>query len=211
MKCTFTGMILEIKGRFLCFFFLLSSFLFAPALLRGLTIEGSEDGLCFLAANETLLNSSQCEDAGFENFLACVPPASVAIDNITAFSADVSWPAVELAVGYVIEYGPEGFVPGFGIALSIGATAITISGLNENTGYDLYVASDCGADSSEPIGPIAFKTNFINPPSSCDYRLELFDSFGDGWNGASLTVTLAGGSTTYTLGNGSETNFTFEV
>lgn len=32
---------------------------------------------------------------------------------------------------------------------------------------------------------------------SCIYRLELYDSFGDGWNGASLSITLQ--DTTYTL------------
>ncbi len=36
---------------------------------------------------------------------------------------------------------------------------------------------------------------------SCQYRLDLFDSFGDGWNGASLTITINGTPTVYTLNN----------
>lgn len=211
MKCTFTPLMPKNKGRIFSIFFLLSSFLFAPAFLRGLTIESGQDGPCFSKATETLFKTAGCADTGFENFLACVPPATVTIDNITAFSADVSWSTVDLAVEYIIEYGPEGFVPGLGTTLSVGTTSITISGLDANTTYDVYLASDCGDDNSETNGPLAFTTNFSNPPSSCDYKLELFDSFGDGWNGASLTVTLPSGSTTFTLNNGNQADFTFEV
>jgi len=34
---------------------------------------------------------------------------------------------------------------------------------------------------------------------SCQYRLDLFDSFGDGWNGATLTININGNSTVYAL------------
>lgn len=33
----------------------------------------------------------------------------------------------------------------------------------------------------------------------CEFSLELFDSFGDGWNGASIDVTIAGETSNYTL------------
>ena len=39
----------------------------------------------------------------------------------------------------------------------------------------------------------------------CEYKLQLHDSFGDGWNGASLTLlTSTGGVTTYTFTSGYE-------
>ncbi|HRH39127.1 MAG TPA: proprotein convertase P-domain-containing protein, partial [Flavobacteriales bacterium] len=41
------------------------------------------------------------------------------------------------------------------------------------------------------------------PPPPCDYTLELLDSFGDGWDGASLTVVINGVSTNWTLPGGS--------
>ncbi|RMG83489.1 MAG: hypothetical protein D6714_09595, partial [Bacteroidetes bacterium] len=46
---------------------------------------------------------------------------------------------------------------------------------------------------------------------SCEYRLELSDSYGDGWNGSILTVTVAGISTDYTIIDGSFEAFTFLV
>lgn len=39
----------------------------------------------------------------------------------------------------------------------------------------------------------------------CTYDLQLDDTFGDGWNGGQLQVTIAGVSTTYTLGTGLST------
>lgn len=38
-----------------------------------------------------------------------------------------------------------------------------------------------------------------NAQISCEYTLQLFDTFGDGWNGASISVNVDGVSTTYTL------------
>ncbi len=47
--------------------------------------------------------------------------------------------------------------------------------------------------------------------SSCDYQLTLDDSFGDGWNGNSITVTINGTPTTYDLLNGSTQTFNLQI
>ncbi|HRW88553.1 MAG TPA: PKD domain-containing protein, partial [Flavobacteriales bacterium] len=39
--------------------------------------------------------------------------------------------------------------------------------------------------------------------TNCTYTLEQFDSYGDGWNGGQLTITVDGVPTSYTLSNGS--------
>jgi len=54
-----------------------------------------------------------------------------------------------------------------------------------------------------------FSTNTI--AQSCDYTIELFDSFGDGWNGSILTVTVAGTSTDYTIDDGDMASFTINA
>lgn len=46
--------------------------------------------------------------------------------------------------------------------------------------------------------------------SQCTYTLELFDTFGDGWNGAFVTVNTNGTFTDYTFDDGTEQSFTFE-
>ncbi len=49
--------------------------------------------------------------------------------------------------------------------------------------------------------------------AQCTYTLNLFDSFGDGWNGSELTVTINGTATVYTIDDGTEfsTNLTIET
>ncbi|MCB0636917.1 MAG: hypothetical protein KDC54_09890, partial [Lewinella sp.] len=42
---------------------------------------------------------------------------------------------------------------------------------------------------------------------SCTYTLELYDSFGDGWNGSVLTVSIDGNATDYTLFNDANDSF----
>ena len=52
-----------------------------------------------------------------------------------------------------------------------------------------------------------FFSEKISAQLSCEYTLELFDSFGDGWNGASITITLNGMEETYTLDNINDDGF----
>lgn len=54
--------------------------------------------------------------------------------------------------------------------------------------------------------PVLFLTLYsfrvrAQAPDSCTYSLELFDSFGDGWNGAAVVVIAGGDTTSYTLNN----------
>ncbi len=47
--------------------------------------------------------------------------------------------------------------------------------------------------------------------SQCTYTLNLFDSFGDGWNGSTLTVNVGGTVNTYTIAGGDDATFTFDA
>ncbi|MCB0558945.1 MAG: T9SS type A sorting domain-containing protein [Lewinellaceae bacterium] len=48
-------------------------------------------------------------------------------------------------------------------------------------------------------------TLLLTPPlmsqTSCEYVLTMIDDFGDGWNGATLTITIGNNATVYTLNN----------
>jgi len=48
-------------------------------------------------------------------------------------------------------------------------------------------------------------------PFEGDYLLNLKDSYGDGWDGAKITVTIDGVATDYTFTSGSAANFTVSV
>ena len=125
--------------------------------------------------------------------LSCLPVNSLDATGITDVSADLSWiddnnPA---ALSYDLEWGLEGFAVGSGtVEAGLTSTTFVLSGLDPNTAYDFYVTANCTADdSSEITGPFTFTTNPEQaPPGECEYTLEMFDSFGDGWNGALLSV-----------------------
>ena len=90
--------------------------------------------------------------------------------------------------------------------------------------YEYYVENNfgCAHDTSFVLtvndNPIAFAGNdtticggtglqldgqVMGIVSSCDYILDLEDTFGDGWNGNTITITINGVSTDYTIANGS--------
>lgn len=90
--------------------------------------------------------------------------------------------------------------------------------------YEYYVENNfgCAHDTSFVLtvndNPIAFAGNdtticggtglqldgqVVGIVSACDYILDLEDTFGDGWNGNTITITINGVSTDYTIANGS--------
>jgi len=126
----------------------------------------------------------------------------IELDNITASSVSVN-SSIGTGEQVQIEYGPIGFEQGTGQQLVSSNTTINLTGLAENTDYAIYLNKLC-ADGAQSryIGPLLFKTPFINPPDTCFYSLRLLDLFGDGWNGASMGVSINGVIETYTLPDG---------
>ena len=62
--------------------------------------------------------------------------------------------------------------------------------------------------------PYNYRANIVCPPStptSGTWSIEMQDSFGDGWNNASLDVTIDGTTTQFTFDTGSAASFTFDV
>ena len=139
-------------------------------------------------------------------------PNLVAIFDITDSSAHVNWVDVPGAEYYTVEYGPAGFPLGHGLSMDTTSSSADLYNLNPGIAYDLYISAHCGVDSvSVFIGPYSFTTTLppSTPGDTCIYTLQLFDSFGDGWNGSFLTVEQSGNSTDYGMTSGSE--ITYEV
>lgn len=155
----------------------------------------------------------------FEGVAACpnckIPnPNLVAIFNITDSSAHVNWVDVPGADFYTVEYGPQGFPMGFGLTFDTTSSSADLYGLNPCVTYDVYLSTYCGIDSvSAYIGPYSFTTTYqqVSPGDTCLYTLQLFDSFGDGWNGSFLTLEQAGNSTNYGMTSGSELEYEVPV
>ncbi|MFK8006229.1 MAG: fibronectin type III domain-containing protein [Saprospiraceae bacterium] len=144
----------------------------------------------------------------FMTLLSCPAPTNVMITDVNSTFVDISWDASFAAIGYNIEYGLVGFTLGTGTVINTTNLSTTISGLTQNTAYDFYVHSDCDNEVSNNAVVNSFNTTFNNP---CDYTIELFDSFGDGWNGSILNVTVGNISTDYTFTTGNSAVFTINA
>ena len=82
--------------------------------------------------------------------------------------------------------GEPGFDPNSGDLQSTNSDTITIQELEYGTQYEFYVQSDCGTDWEGPL--------LINTPSefSCIHKINMYDSYGDGWNGGSIDLSVNG-------------------
>jgi len=172
------------------------------------------DGLVLFEDGPTPASGEVYNELAFCPACPAIDPASITVFDVAAETAAVSWTSNDVTSNYIIEYGPTGFTPGTGTQVSVTGTDFILTGLMENTFYDVYIIADCGPDGlSVPAGTAMFQTTFINPPTTCFYTLELNDSFGDGWNGSFLEVTVNGVTTVYTLDNINDDGFfaTFQV
>ena len=74
---------------------------------------------------------------------SCLRPANVTVNNIEQTSATVHWTST--ATNFEVEYGPAGFVHGNGIVVTTTGDSLNITGLTNNTQYDVYVRALCSA------------------------------------------------------------------
>jgi hypothetical protein len=130
------------------------------------------------------------DDVTVEETPPCPNVSDVAAANITETTADISWTSNGSETLWDMEVVLEGTTPS-GTPTNAGLTSTTFasSGLTSNTGYDVYVRSDCGGGSIGVwIGPYTFNT-----AGSCGFfTVELYDSWGDGWNGGTLDIYVNG-------------------
>ena len=116
---------------------------------------------------------------------------------------------------YVYEWGPVGFAQSTGLVSSnIDSTTsntFSISGLSAATCYDVFVIGNCGTSGvSDTLGPLTFCTNLCDTTDLCTWTMSMYDSWGDGWNGAEVQVLyngVFGQSFTFLTGDSSIVDF----
>ena len=90
----------------------------------------------------------------------CAPPTALAVGNVTATGASVSFTApASGTTTYEVLYGPAGFVLASGTLLTSATAPVTLSGLTPATTYQVYVRSNCTAGGTSSYAtPITFTT-----------------------------------------------------
>ena len=121
--------------------------------------------------------------------------------NITATTngsdANISWNAGEGST-WQIAWGATGFDPDVETTniANVNTNSYSITGLSDGA-YQAFVRTDCGSNYSDWM-PVSFTIG------GCSIIVVGADSYGDGWNGASLNVVQDGstlGTLTFSSGN----------
>jgi hypothetical protein len=151
-----------------------------------------------IAGNDLQFSTGAYTNAGSEYPLdiygtsvaaSCPPVSGINSTNITNVSLDLGWTENGTATLWDIEYGMTGFTPtGTPTMTGVTTNPTAITGLTSGTVYDFYVRADCGTEQSGWTGPYSATTANCNPADQCMYTFNLIDDYGDGWNGASITV-----------------------
>ena len=89
----------------------------------------------------------------------CGKPTVTSVANVTAHTADLSWNAVSSASSYVVTYGTVNNIDNANnTTVNVSDTSYTLSGLDGETTYYAWVASDCGSATSDARPFSSFQT-----------------------------------------------------
>ena len=108
----------------------------------------------------------------------CLLPTNVNITNITSSEATVNWGAAEDVTEWQIVYGPTGFSIDAYEPISIDVNPYTLTDLNPNTTYDVYLRTICSNGEISVYSPVTTFTTAC-APITLPYS-ENFDSYGTG-------------------------------
>jgi hypothetical protein len=94
---------------------------------------------------------------------SCLPVTDFTVLDLTSTSIELAWEDSGNGEEWDVEWGAPGFSPETGNetgASTVSDTTETITGLDPNTTYDIYVKADCGADGESVwAGPFTVTTN----------------------------------------------------
>ena len=121
----------------------------------------------------------------------CDAPTNVQASNVDENSFDVSWTAVSGAVNYNVDVRPVG---GSWTTLSASTNSLAITGLNDNTTYQVRVQTVCSSLNSAYSSTISVTTDEVQGPAEYCTASGLNSS-------AEWIQSVRFGNTTYTTGN----------
>ncbi|MBR5687962.1 MAG: fibronectin type III domain-containing protein [Prevotella sp.] len=109
----------------------------------------------------------------------CIKPTGLAVDYTGGTTAEVTWEGD--ADSYDIDVNGE---------VTEGVSSpYTLQDLELATPYAVKVRANCGSgDYSDWTSEVSFSTDICMPEDQCAIYILGIDSFGDGWNGASINV-----------------------
>ncbi len=77
------------------------------------------------------------------NTLECDAPTGVIVGDFTTTSAKITWTAPEGATRFIVNYGVSGHTQGTGTSDTVNGASYTLTGLEADRAYDVYVQTIC--------------------------------------------------------------------
>ncbi len=121
---------------------------------------------------------------------SCPEPAVIVATNITTNSANLTWMPSGNESAWVLEY--KEYYDTVWTSIPLTTTSYQLTGLNTLTAYDVRVKASCASGDESMFTYATFNTNSCDVADQCPYTFNLFDSYGDGWDGATLNVLQNG-------------------
>ncbi|HLS31352.1 MAG TPA: choice-of-anchor J domain-containing protein, partial [Flavobacteriaceae bacterium] len=107
------------------------------------------------------VSSLEIDDFKIDLLTECPAPSDLAVDNVTANTADISWEAgfQEDEWDLVVQPAETGLPPAD--MEEVSQSSLTVQDLNPLTDYEVYVRAKCGepTGNSEWVGPVNFTTH----------------------------------------------------
>ena len=127
----------------------------------------------------------------------CVRPAAMQVDSVTHEAVTLTWNSTG-APAYEVRLSTNASGSNPIEVLDIADTTTTIHMLAPSTTYYTWVRANCGSNTSQwRQGPSFLTLCGENP---CFVTIYAEDSYGDGWNGATISITRNGAAyTSYTM------------
>ena len=164
------------------------------------TVEGLTPATeyCFTvtAVNELGESAASTEACATTKMLAPATPANLSVASVGEMSVSLTWDAVATAESYKVYQGETV------VATNVTATEYTVEGLASETEYCFTVSAvNNGGESAKSEQTCETTLEF----TGCYVYFTLTDSYGDGWNNNTLTVSYGTASQTLTLSSGLKT------
>ncbi|HOY30240.1 MAG TPA: GEVED domain-containing protein [Bacteroidales bacterium] len=148
--------------------------------------------------NDTLVGTTLFTEDGNCTPPSCYSPSGQTVTNPTAVGADLGWTSADSFFDIYISTAAAP-APGAATVPTVDnapGNSYTWTGGNSATTYFWWVRADCeaggGTGQSYWYGPYSFNTVLCDSSSQCEYTFNMFDSYGDGWNGAEMQVLQNG-------------------
>lgn len=173
--------------------------------------EQDRENGALLSSVDVMISFTDTQDDGMDNNVAEMMFSNIPASAFTTgerglpettFTVSLAEALSAVGLGAGQFNGGDSFTFRFILNLTDGTTWTDVNGNGNITGGSFF---------SSPYRYVANINCIPLTPFPGDYMLSLEDTFGDGWDGAFITVNVDGVSTDYTIEDGSTAEFTITV